>query len=151
MKFWQLLLVGCVGAWAQDVSNDFDISSASGQNCTFLADRDSFLQHDLRARLAIHERLAALDKSREAAPLAMASSTTSALRRNNFIDDEIFNKLDAMGVAPAALSSDEEFFRRINLDLTGRIPAPADLRAFVADTSASKRSVLIDKLLLTPE
>src|SRR5258708_14835180 len=108
MKFWQLFLVACVAAWAQDVSADFDISSASGQNCTFLADRDSFLQPDLRARLAIHERLTALDKSREAAPLAAASSTTSALPRDNFINHEIFNKLDAMGVAPAALSTDEE-------------------------------------------
>src|SRR5712692_40031 len=151
MKFWQLLLVACVAAWAQDVSTDFDIASVSGQNCTFLADRDSFLKHDLRARLAIHERLTALDKSREAAAVAMASPTTSVLPRNNFIDDEIFNKLDALGVAPAALATDEEFFRRINLDLTGRIPSAADARAFVADASPSKRSALIDKLLFTPE
>src|SRR5258708_35327214 len=86
---------------------DFDLNTTSGQNCTFLADRNSFLEHDLRARLAVHNRVTALDKTREAA----AASTTSTLARNNFIDDEIFNKLDAMGVAPAPLSSDEEFFR----------------------------------------
>jgi hypothetical protein len=138
-------------AWAQDLPTDFDVNASSGQNCTFLADRDSFLQHDLRARLAVHNRVTALDSSRASASFAAAASTTAALKRNSFIDDEIFNKLDAMGVAPAPLSTDEEFFRRINLDITGRIPSPADIQAFAADTSANKRSAVIDKLLLTPE
>ena len=135
-------------AWAQDAHD----LQTSGQNCTFLADRESFLKHDLRARLAIHDRVQAFDaasgRAREgAAPAASAGG----IQRKNFIDDEIFNKLDAMGVAPAPLSPDDEFFRRINLDLTGRIPSAADVRAFVADSSPNKRSTLIDKLLFTPE
>src|SRR5690348_6303646 len=41
--------------------------------------------------------------------------------RVNFIDDEIFNKMQQDGVAPAPLSSDSEFLRRVTLDLTGQI------------------------------
>jgi Protein of unknown function (DUF1549)/Protein of unknown function (DUF1553) len=48
-------------------------------------------------------------------------------------------------VAPPA--SDEEFVRRVTLDLTGVIPTAADARAFVADKAKDKRERLIDKLL----
>src|SRR5215831_6468840 len=37
----------------------------------------------------------------------------------NVIDNEIFGKMQQDGVAPAALSSDTEFLRRVTLDLTG--------------------------------
>src|SRR5947209_6763653 len=40
----------------------------------------------------------------------------------NFIDDWIFKKMVADKVAPAPLTTDQEFVRRIYLDLTGRIP-----------------------------
>src|SRR5262249_53143513 len=70
---------------------------------------------------------------------------------HNFIDDEIFNKLSSLKVASAPVSSDEEFLRRVTLDLTGRIPSSADVRAFLADTSSGKRSALINKLLYSPE
>lgn len=56
-----------------------------------------------------------------------------------------FNKLAA---APA---SDEEFLRRIYLDLTGTIPTSADARAFLADTVSDRRAKLIDRLLNSPE
>lgn len=47
----------------------------------------------------------------------------------------------------AATSTDYEFLRRLFLDLTGEIPAPSDVAAFVANTAANKRSVMIDRLL----
>jgi hypothetical protein len=67
--------------------------------------------------------------------------------RNNFIDDHIFNRLQAEGVPAAALSGDEEFLRRVTLDLTGRTPSPAAIRAFLADGSPDKRAREIDRLL----
>lgn len=51
----------------------------------------------------------------------------------------------------AARSSDAEFVRRLYLDLTGKIPSVAETRAFLADKSANKREVLIDRLLNSPE
>src|SRR5262245_16781693 len=51
----------------------------------------------------------------------------------------------------APIASDAEFLRRIYLDLTGTIPAAADVRAFLDDKAADKRIKLIDKLLASPE
>ncbi|HSY50903.1 MAG TPA: DUF1549 domain-containing protein [Thermoanaerobaculia bacterium] len=65
----------------------------------------------------------------------------------NYIDDEIFGQMKRDGVAPAAISSDTEFLRRVTMDLTGQIPDPATVQAFLADTSADKRAKTIDGLL----
>jgi len=65
----------------------------------------------------------------------------------NYIDDEIFDQMKRDGVAPSALSSDDEFLRRVTIDLTGQIPDPATVQAFLADTSANKRAKTIDALL----
>jgi hypothetical protein len=51
----------------------------------------------------------------------------------------------------APICSDEEFVRRIWLDLTGAIPSIADTRQFLADADPDKRAKLIDKLLASPE
>src|SRR5262249_30217205 len=51
----------------------------------------------------------------------------------------------------APLASDEEFLRRVTLDLTDTIPTAAQARAFLADTTADKRVRLIDRLLASPE
>jgi hypothetical protein len=47
--------------------------------------------------------------------------------------------------------SDEEYLRRISLDLTGTIPSTADVRVFLDDGDANKREKLIDNLLASPE
>src|SRR4029079_3618641 len=50
-------------------------------------------------------------------------------------------------VAPTQLASDEEFLRRVTLDLTGQIPDSATVQSFLADTSATKSAKMIDQLL----
>ncbi len=67
--------------------------------------------------------------------------------RNNFIDEYIFGKMERDGVPHAPLATDYEFVRRVTLDLTGRIPTPADLRAFLSDPDPAKRDKLIARLL----
>ena len=133
-------------AWAapQDV-----VQQASGSNCTFQASPDTFLSAQGRVRRAVFTETQKLNRAAAiSAPAYQAAATATApLARRNFIDDEIFNKLAVNKVAPAGLSTDEEFFRRINLDLTGRIPLPEDARAFIADTSANKRDAIVEKLL----
>ncbi len=79
-------------------------------------------------------------------PATRADSATRAARRN-FIDDHIFGKMDRDGIKPAPPASDSEFLRRITLDLTGRIPSPEEIRAFLADTDPNKREALIERLL----
>ncbi len=65
----------------------------------------------------------------------------------NFIDSDLFAAMKTNNVAPTQLASDEEFLRRVTLDLTGQIPDSATVQAFLADTSATKRAKTIDQLL----
>jgi len=65
----------------------------------------------------------------------------------NFIDTQIGAKLAANDIAPAAIAGDEEFLRRVTLDLTGVIPTSADVLTFLADTRSDKRARKIDALL----
>ena len=65
----------------------------------------------------------------------------------NFIDELVFAKLKTMGMPPSALADDAAFLRRSALDVAGRLPTPAEARAFLASTNASKREQWIDTLL----
>lgn len=66
------------------------------------------------------------------------------------IDALIDARAEADHVPVAAIADDAEFLRRVYLDLNGTIPTSAEARAFLADTSADKRTRLIDTLLASP-
>ncbi|MBP6782559.1 MAG: DUF1549 domain-containing protein [Verrucomicrobiales bacterium] len=55
--------------------------------------------------------------------------------------------LEKAQLKPNPLASDEQFVRRVYLDIAGRIPTSAEALEFIQDTSLSKRSKVIDKLL----
>lgn len=63
------------------------------------------------------------------------------------IDALVAKELKSRNVQPAPLTSDEQFIRRVSLDLTGQLPDPAALTAFVDSTDPAKRARLIDQLL----
>jgi hypothetical protein len=67
------------------------------------------------------------------------------------IDSLVAKELDADKIQPAALTTDEQFLRRVTLDLTGELPLPADLIEFIADPDSAKRAKMIDKLLDSDE
>ena len=67
----------------------------------------------------------------------------------NFIDNYLFSAMDGAGVVPAPPATDEEFLRRVTLDLTGRIPTPDQVTAFVNDSNPAKDATLIDSLIGT--
>ncbi|MGB7161165.1 MAG: PSD1 and planctomycete cytochrome C domain-containing protein [Tepidisphaeraceae bacterium] len=50
-------------------------------------------------------------------------------------------------ITPGAVVDDRVYARRVYLDIVGLVPPPADLEAFVADTSIDKRPALVRKLL----
>lgn len=66
------------------------------------------------------------------------------------IDELVVQKLKKLGVVPSDLCTDEEFLRRVSLDITGTLPVPAEIEAFVADTSPEKRAKKVDELLERP-
>jgi hypothetical protein len=55
------------------------------------------------------------------------------------------------GAEPAPPASDEEFLRRIHLDLIGRIPTVTEARTFLDSPAQDKRAKLVDALLASPE
>ena len=65
----------------------------------------------------------------------------------NFIDAEIFNKMRQDGIVPTNVAGDEEFLRRVTLDLTGQIPDSTTVLAFLSDNAPDKRARKIDQLL----
>jgi hypothetical protein len=76
-----------------------------------------------------------------------ASSAFPEVKPQNFVDTHVLAKLRQMNLPPAPLADDATFLRRVHLDVTGELPTPAAVRAFLADTSPDKRSKKIDELL----
>ncbi len=66
---------------------------------------------------------------------------------SNKIDEFVFAKLQKLGIPPSELCSDQEFFRRVYLDLIGTLPTPDEARAFLADSDPQRRGKLVDRLL----
>jgi hypothetical protein len=66
------------------------------------------------------------------------------------IDSYIWADFQKQGITPSPATTDWEFIRRVTFDLTGRIPKPDRVLAFVADTTANKRAKLIGDLLADP-
>ena len=68
----------------------------------------------------------------------------------NAIDNFIFAKLDKQGLQPSAEADKPALIRRVTLDLTGLLPSPDEVRAFVNDSSPDAYEHLVDRLLLQP-
>src|SRR3989441_1426561 len=75
------------------------------------------------------------------------------LPQYNYIDRLVDAKLERLKIQPSPVTDDVTFLRRLSLDLTGRLPAPASVRAFLDDPTPSrlKRAKVIDKLIASPE
>jgi hypothetical protein len=67
------------------------------------------------------------------------------------LDRLVHASLRTHGIAPAPPCSDAVFIRRIHLDLTGILPEPEEVTAFLHDPAVDKRAALIDRLLERPE
>ena len=67
------------------------------------------------------------------------------------IDTLVFAKLKALRINPSPLCGDSVFLRRAFLDAIGRLPDPAEARAFLESTDPAKRDKLIDRLVDRPE
>ena len=67
------------------------------------------------------------------------------------VDELLARELKSDKLTPSPLTTDEQFIRRATLDLTGKLPLPADVEEFVADKEPAKRSKLIDRLLASDE
>jgi len=120
-------------------------------DCTYLKDPSEFLFSPENHRLDVTSRTKTVASSLPRLESRASAEVPERIQHRNLIDDYIFDRMDRAGIAPAALSSDAEFLRRVKLDLTGRIPAMADVEGFLADANPGKRDELIDSLIGSPE
>jgi hypothetical protein len=79
-------------------------------------------------------------------PEAWQNASRDPLRPGE-VDELLAKEQQTTKIQPAPLTTDEQFIRRVTLDLTGQLPAPADVDAFVANPHSQKRAQLIEKLL----
>lgn len=70
---------------------------------------------------------------------------------NNYIDDAVDQKLMQLKYLPSDLCTDEEFIRRVYLDVIGILPTLEEVTAFAADQDPNKRDKAVDQLLDRPE
>jgi hypothetical protein len=70
---------------------------------------------------------------------------------HNYVDKHVFAKLKMLSIQPSDLCADEEFVRRVYLDVCGVLPTAAEARAFLASKDQDRRARLIDALLERPE
>jgi len=67
------------------------------------------------------------------------------------VDQHTHKKWRDLGLVPSELCSDEQFIRRLSIDLTATLPTPAQVAAFVDDKDPKKRDKLVDSLLESEE
>ncbi len=67
------------------------------------------------------------------------------------IDGEILKLLSTLRLPVSPAADDATFLRRVTLDLTGRLPTPDAVTAFLADSNKDKRETLVDTLLQSDE
>jgi hypothetical protein len=67
----------------------------------------------------------------------------------NYIDQHVDKKLQTVKIVPSELCTDDEFVRRVYIDLTGLIPTVGQVQQFLADPrdSKTKRDELVDRLV----
>ncbi|WP_425619429.1 DUF1549 and DUF1553 domain-containing protein [Anatilimnocola sp. NA78] len=68
---------------------------------------------------------------------------------HNYVDSLVNKKLQQVKILPSDLCSDDEFIRRLYIDITGLPPSGEQVKAFFADTrdSKTKREALVDQLI----
>ncbi|HEX5175577.1 MAG TPA: DUF1553 domain-containing protein, partial [Chthoniobacteraceae bacterium] len=81
------------------------------------------------------------------APPVPAAEERDSSSAGAAIDAFINTRLPAHRAAAAQLVDDAAFLRRVTLDTIGLVPAPEDVRAFLADGLPDKRTRAIDRLL----
>ncbi|MCB1203086.1 MAG: DUF1549 domain-containing protein [Verrucomicrobiae bacterium] len=77
--------------------------------------------------------------------------TRPKMQENNYIDGLVHDKLHKLRILPSGDCTDEEFLRRVYLDVVGLLPTVEEYGAFMADKDPAKRSKKIDELLQRKE
>lgn len=81
-------------------------------------------------------------------PEAVAVTDTAWVKSP--LDRFVLAALEGTGLPPSPEAPKETLIRRVALDLTGILPTPEEVDAFVADTSPTAYETVVDRLLASP-
>ncbi|MBT6849452.1 MAG: DUF1549 domain-containing protein, partial [Planctomycetaceae bacterium] len=70
---------------------------------------------------------------------------------SNEIDESIYRQLQKMNIIASGTCTDEQFLRRVFIDLTGTVPTADQTALFLSDQDPDKRDKLVDERLESPE
>lgn len=79
-----------------------------------------------------------------------APAVKNAAWVRNAIDSYILARLEKENLTPSKDADRITLLRRVSLDLTGLPPSPAEVEAFLADTSPNAYDKVVDRLLKSP-
>ncbi|MEM7011674.1 MAG: PSD1 and planctomycete cytochrome C domain-containing protein [Verrucomicrobiota bacterium] len=65
----------------------------------------------------------------------------------NYVDELVNEKLHKLRMEPSGRCADDIFMRRVTIDITGQLPQPEEVNAFMANKDPNKRAKYIDELL----
>jgi hypothetical protein len=86
------------------------------------------------------------------APLdALAPLPAAAAANLNWIDEQVDDTLRQLGLPVSPPADDAALLRRLTLHLTGRLPEPQAVDAYLADDDPQKYAGLVERLLASPE
>ncbi len=68
----------------------------------------------------------------------------------NPIDSFVLSRLETEGISPSVAADRATLLRRVSLDLTGLLPTPSEVRAFLMDNSPNAYEKQVDRLLASP-
>jgi hypothetical protein len=88
-----------------------------------------------------------------------ASASGSIKETSTSTDEEVIDYINKLirqgwsdnGIHPSQPATDNEWVRRVHLDLLGRIPTVDETNAFMTDRSRDKKAKLVNKLLFSDE
>jgi hypothetical protein len=92
-----------------------------------------------------------------AAPSKSVTVTTKVPAEKDFravakkVDEAILTELHRVKAPIADKCSDEDFLRRVSLDIAGTTPSPSEVTLFGIDPSADKRTKAVNRLLASKE
>ncbi|MCA9084447.1 MAG: DUF1549 domain-containing protein [Planctomycetaceae bacterium] len=104
-----------------------------------------WMQHAIRAILTVS--FLSFSGTLSFADESGAESGAADVSIGEFIDARIRQGWEDNEIKPSAPASDEEWIRRVHLDIVGRIPTLQEVKAFLDDENPRKRPALIDRLL----
>ena len=69
----------------------------------------------------------------------------------NYIDKAVNERLHRLRIVPSGTCTDQEYIRRVYIDVVGLYPKPEELKAFLEDKRPDKRTLLVEGLLQRKE